>query len=79
MFNYQILKSRIIEVFGSQKNFAKAMRINESTLSKKMNGVSFFDQDEIDSAISLLGIPREQIVEYFFNKETFPALHTLNI
>ena len=73
MFNYQILKSRIIQVFGSQKNFARAMRINESTLSKKMNGVSFFDQDEIDSAISLLGIPREEIVKYFFTKENAPS------
>lgn len=75
MFNYEILKSRIIQVYGSQKEFAKALRINESTLSKKMNGVSFFDQDEIDSAVSLLGIPREEIVKYFFTKETYSYSH----
>ena len=75
MFNYGILKSRIIQVYGSQKEFAKALRINESTLSKKMNGVSFFDQNEIDSAVSLLGIPREEIVKYFFTKETYSYAH----
>ena len=61
MFNYEVLRNRIIQVYGTQKEFARAMRINESTLSKKMNGVSFFDQDEIDYAVSLLGIPREEI------------------
>ena len=70
MLNYEVLRNRIIQVYGTQKEFARAMRINESTLSKKMNGVSFFDQDEIDYAVSLLGIPREEIVTYFFTKET---------
>ena len=37
-FNYSRLKGRIVEKFGNQKNFAKAMNWSEKTLSKKING-----------------------------------------
>ena len=65
-FDYNKLKGRIIEKFGSQSEFAKAMNWSERTLSKKINGKISWKQTDICSAIQLLGLSEEDIQEYFF-------------
>lgn len=68
-FNYSKLKGKIIEVFGSQSEFAKAMDWSERTLSLKMNGKVPWKQPDILKAISLLNLSESDIQEYFFTME----------
>ena len=68
-FNYNKLKGRIVEIFGNQIEFAKAMKMSEKTLSLKMNGKVSWKQHEIVKAISLLGLTKDDIQEYFFTIE----------
>lgn len=66
-FDYSKLRGRIVEKFGSQMSFAKAMSISERTLSLKMSGKRTWKQPEICLAIKLLGLSNNDIQEYFFN------------
>ena len=66
-FDYSKLRGRIVEKFGSQMSFAKAMDISERTLSLKMSGKRTWKQPEICLAIKLLGLSNNDIQEYFFN------------
>ena len=68
-FNYSKLKGRIVEIFGSQTKFAKAMNMSERTLSLKISGKVSWKQREIVEAISLLGLEKDDIQEYFFTIE----------
>ncbi|MBS6280273.1 MAG: DUF739 family protein [Lachnospiraceae bacterium] len=68
-FNYNKLKGRIIEVFGSQAEFAKAMKWSERTLSLKLNGKIAWKQTDIVSAVKLLNLTDSDIKEYFFTLE----------
>ncbi len=63
-FDYSKLKGRIVEVYGSQSNFAKAMNITNATLSNKLNCKNSFKQVEILTAMGLLSI--DNPAPYFF-------------
>lgn len=65
-FDYNKLKGRIIEKYGSQTNFSKAMNWSERTLSLKMSGKVDWKQPEILRAIKLLGLKKSDILDYFF-------------
>ena len=65
-FNYNKLKGRIVEVFGSQIEFAKAMDWSGRTLSLKLNGKVSWKQSDIMKAISLLQLSEDDIQDYFF-------------
>ena len=47
VYNYDKLKGRIVEKFGSQVAFAKALGISEKTISNKLSGKRYFTQLEI--------------------------------
>lgn len=68
-FNYNKLKGRIVEVFGSQIEFAKAMDWSERTLSLKINGKVAWKQNDIVKAVRLLNLSESDIQEYFFTME----------
>ena len=68
-FNYNKLRGRIIEIFGSQSEFAKKMKWSERTLSLKMQGKISWKQVDILKAISLLKLSVDDILEYFFTVE----------
>lgn len=68
-FNYNKLRGKIIEIFGTQGRFAKAMGVSERTLSLKLNNKTFFSQDEITTISELLKIESNEIQVYFFEKE----------
>lgn len=68
-FNYAKLRGRIIEMYGSQREFAKEVGMKNETLSRKMTGKVYFRQDEIYKIASLLGIGTEQLDNYFFCKQ----------
>lgn len=66
-FDYKKLKGKIVEFFGTQQAFAKAMGWSERTLSFKMNGVVPWKQTDICKAVELLDLNVEDIPVYFFN------------
>lgn len=66
MYNLNKLKGRIIEKFGTQGSFAKAMGTSERTLSLKLDNQVDWKQSEIVKACELLEIPKEEIADYFF-------------
>lgn len=68
-FNYSKLKGRIVEIFGSQISFAKAMEWSERTLSLKLNGKVPWKQTDIAKAIRLLKLSDSDIQDYFFTME----------
>lgn len=65
-FNYDRLRGRIVEIFGTQYRFAKEMGWSERTLSLKMNGSRPWKQPDICKAIRLLKLKEEDIPSYFF-------------
>ena len=68
-FNYDKLRGRITEKFGTQRNLARALGVSERTLSLKLNNKIFFSQDEITEISTLLHIQLEEIQEYFFKQK----------
>ena len=66
-FKYDKLKGRIKEKYGTQENFAKAIGKTQTTTSFKINGKRLWNQEVIVKAIEVLGISKDDIVEYFFN------------
>jgi hypothetical protein len=65
-FNYNKLKGRIVEIFGTQGKFAEAMKWSERTLCLKLSGERDWKQKDILKAISLLLLTEDDIQEYFF-------------
>lgn len=68
-FDYSRLKGKITEVCGTQKAFAVLLGINESTLTGKLQGYTYFTQDEVFKSIEILGIEPAQVTAYFFTTE----------
>lgn len=68
-FNYDKLKGRIVEKFGTQRNLARALGVSERTISLKLNNKIFFSQDEITKISKLLNISLNEIQDYFFKQK----------
>lgn len=68
-YNYAKLKGRIIEICGTQQEFAKRMNLSERTVSAKLNNQVSWKQSEILKAVEILMIPEDQIQIYFFALE----------
>ena len=68
-FNYNKLRGKIVEIYGSQIEFAKAMKWSEKTLSLKLNGKVPWKQTDIMNAGQLLRLSESDIQDYFFAVE----------
>ena len=68
--SYSKLKGRIKEYFGTNKAFAKAMGMDLSSLSAKINNKSPWKREEIEKACDLLCIPIEDVYLYFFCRKS---------
>ena len=66
-FDFNKLRGRIKEIYGTQTAFATAMLMNEATLSNKLNNNVEFSSKEIIRACLLLYIEFEHVKSYFFN------------
>ena len=64
--SFSKLRGKIKEVFYTNENFAKAMGMDLSSLSAKLNKKSPFKREELEKACQLLGIPIEEVYRYFF-------------
>lgn len=65
-WNYNKLNGKIVEIYGTQKEFSKAMNISEHSISKKLNSKVNWKQQEIQNACRLLKISASDIPKYFF-------------
>lgn len=68
-FDFRKLKGKIVEVFETQANFAKAMGWSERTTSKKLSGKIPWTQRDICNAITVLGLGEKDIQDYFFTRK----------
>ncbi|MDD4000378.1 MAG: DUF739 family protein [Bacilli bacterium] len=57
------------EILSTQENFAKRMDMSPVSLSAKLNNKIQFSQNEIEKAVKLLKIAKEDIPVYFFTTE----------
>ena len=69
MYDYSKLKGRIVEILGTQKNFAKEMELSNTSIISKMSGRIDFTQSEIKKASKILAITIDEIPEYFFKEK----------
>lgn len=65
-YNYNKLRGRIREMYGTQEKFAEAVQISKTSISNKLNNITDFSQSEILKSAELLNIKTEEIGEYFF-------------
>ncbi len=65
-FQYNKLRGRIVEIFGSQSRFAEAIGQSEQTITAKLSGKSSFTQDNIIKWCEALDIDQNDIGNYFF-------------
>lgn len=65
-YDYSKLSGKIKEVYGTQAAFAEAMGMAQTSLSFKLNNKSEWSQDEMETAMDLLRIPRTSVRTYFF-------------
>lgn len=68
-WNYAKLRGRIREICGTQEKFAKLLGIGYVSLSKRLNNVLEFTQEEIFKSCEILKIPYSEIPVYFFTVE----------
>lgn len=68
-FDYSKLYARIIEKFGTQYNFSKALNLSERTVSLKLNNHIAWKSSEIEKVINLLDLSVNDIPQYFFVKK----------
>lgn len=65
-YDYSKLRGKIREVFGTEREFATAMRLSRASLSFKLNNKSEWTQEEMTRAMDLLNIPHKSVKTYFF-------------
>lgn len=65
-YDYRKLRGKIVEVFGSQTKFAKALGVSDRTVSLKLNNERGWTQEEINKSMTLFDEPSGRIKDYFF-------------
>ena len=65
-YTYKRLRGRIVEKYGSQEKFAKKIGISRVSVSKKLNGVTGFSQNDIEDWALALDIKSPDYPSYFF-------------
>ena len=65
-FDYSKLLGRLKELGLTQEELAPAIGMSASTLSLKLNGNGFFNQDAMEKARIALKFDKSEIGTYFF-------------
>ena len=68
-YNFQRLKGRIKEYYGTQNNFAKELGVTKQCLSRKLKNKSKFGYDEVTFMIDKLHIRPDEVQAIFFTEE----------
>ncbi len=69
-YNYSKLLGRMREKGFTQEDVAKFCNRSISTINNRLNGNSFFSQNDIKAIAEFLEIKSEDIGMYFFCKES---------
>ncbi len=69
MYDYSKLRGRIVEKYGTLKNFSAAIGLTPTTLGKKVTNKAGWSQDEVIEASKLLDIKDTEYATYFFTKK----------
>lgn len=69
VFDFSKLKGLMREKGLTQETVAQGINIAYSTFNLKLNGNTYFGQDEILKISDLLEIPKEDFYDYFFTLE----------
>ena len=69
MFNYNKLRGRIVEKYGSNEAFAKAVGISIVSMSNKLNNRTGISREEILKWADVLDIAKDELGAYFFTLE----------
>lgn len=67
-YDYSKLRGRIVEKFGTIKEFAQKIGRSTVSVSRKVNGLSSFDQDDVELWSKALDISMEEYGVYFFTR-----------
>ena len=65
-FKYNKLRGRIVEICGTQTEFAKKVGQSEQIITAKLAGRSSFTQENIMAWSEVLNIDQKDIGSYFF-------------
>ena len=65
-YEYRKLIGRIVEKYGTRKEFAKVLGISENTMSLKLNGKTGFSREDMVRWGELLDIEVNDFGAYFF-------------
>ena len=68
-FNYNKLRGRIREVYGTETKFAQDIGLSRTSLSLRLNNLAEFSSEEMVKAADLLNFPVADIHLYFFVPE----------
>jgi len=63
---FKKLIGKMAELDYTQEKLAFELNLSQTTLSRKLNGLSQFTYDEMAKLIEILDIKDEQICDYFF-------------
>lgn len=66
VYDYSKLNGKITEICKTHYVFAERMGWSERTATFKMNNIRSWKQSDIEKAITILQIDREDIVKFFF-------------
>ena len=69
MFNYNKLRGRIREIFGTQEEFGKAVGLSNTSISAKLNNKVEWSQQEINKSVEVLKLSDNEIFTYFFTEK----------
>lgn len=68
-YDYSKIFGKITEKLGTRRKLAEELRMNETTLSYKFNGISDFTREEMKKICIILDEPLEMIITYFFTEK----------
>lgn len=68
-FDYSKLKGKIIEKYGTQREFAKEFGVSKNSFSMKMNNKISFSTNDILKITNMLNIDKDDISSYFFTQK----------
>ncbi len=63
---YNKVRGRIVEKYGTISNFAEKIGSSRQTVSQKLTGKSEFSRDDIQRYADALEIPKDDIGVFFF-------------
>ena len=67
-YSSEKLRGKIREVCGTEKEFAKVLKISATALSLKLNNKGDWSRSEMEEIMRILSIKRKEIIDYFFEK-----------